>query len=430
MTVTTLPTGPKSTVRSADFRLLAFGQGLSWLGDAFQPIALAVAIIGVGGSVGELGTVMTVGVIGRLVCTLLGGVWADRLPPQRIMILADLVRAAAVSGIAVMFSTGHRSLPLLCVLVAVVAGAGAFFYPAMSSLKPIVVSPQGRQSANATLTLLQTSSTVVGPATAGLVVAFAGAPMGFAINAATFLISAVSVSLIRVHAPRARRQGLLTEMRQGWIEIRGRDWLLSGVASAGVYHVANGVVLVLVQVVAIRELGGATSVGFISAAGGAGGVLGAVIALRLRPHRLLLAGFATLGLMPVWVISYVWPGMLTGVLVGAFVGFAGLTFFSICWDTALQDAIPHHVLARVSSWDILTSFVGMPVGNALAGPLSSTFGIGPVLVVCAAVMLLAGVAPLAIRSTREARSATAPAIEGSRPHTRAAEGRGVTDTNI
>jgi hypothetical protein len=48
-----------------------------------------------------------------------------------------------------------------------------------------------------------------------------------------------------------------------------------------------------------------------------------------------------------WVLGYVWPGIPTGILAGAFVGFAGLTFFSICWDTALQDAVLHNVLARV-----------------------------------------------------------------------------------
>jgi len=90
----------------------------------------------------------------------------------------------------------------------------------MSSLKPVVVAPRGRQSANATLSILQTSATVVGPAAAGLVVAFAGPVPGFAVNAATFLVSAVTVSLIRVRVPRARRQGMLIELREGWAEKR------------------------------------------------------------------------------------------------------------------------------------------------------------------------------------------------------------------
>lgn len=103
-----------------------------------------------------------------------------------------------------------------------------------------------------------------------------------------------------------------------------------------------------------------------------------------------------------------WPGVLSGVLLGAFVGFAGLTFFSICWDTALQDAIPHHLLARVSSWDILTSFVGMPLGYAMAGSLSSAFGTAAVLTGCAVVVLLAGLAPLAVRGTRDLGRVGAP----------------------
>lgn len=387
-----------------DFQLLAWGQGLSWLGNTFQPVALAVAIVAAGGTAGELGTVMAVAVVGRLVSTLFGGVWADRLPPQRVMVVSDVVRAVAVSGVAVMFATGHRSLVLLSLLVAVMSGAGAFFFPAMSSLKPILVPPERRQAANATLSLLQTGSTVVGPATAGLLVAVAGPPVGFAVNAVTYLVSAVTVSLIRVGAPRAERTGMLSELRAGWAEIRRHNWLFWGVVAAGVYHVANGVVLVLVQVVAVRDLGGATAVGFISTAEGVGGLLGGLVAMRLRPRRLLLAGFSALSLMPVWVASYVWPGVLTGVMAGAVVGFAGLTFFAVCWETALQDHVPHHLLARVASWDILTSFVGMPLGNALAGPLADRLGLHPVLLGCALCLLVAGVAPLALRSTRVLRA--------------------------
>jgi MFS family permease len=390
-----------------DFRLLAGGQGLSWLGNTFQPVALAVAIVVAGGTAGELGTVMAVAVVGRLVCTLFGGVWADRVAPQRIMVMSDVVRALAVSGVALMFGTGHRSLLLLSLLVAVMSGAGAFFFPAMSSLKPMLVPAERRQAANATLSLLQTGSTVVGPAMAGLLVAFAGAPIGFGVNAVTYLVSAVTVALIRVDAPRAQRTGMLHELRAGWVEIRRHDWLFWGVVAAGVYHVANGVILVLVQVVAVRDLGGATAVGFISTAEGVGGVIGGLVAMRFRPRRLLLAGFSALGLMPVWAAAYVWPGALTGVMAGAVVGFAGLTFFGVCWETALQDHVPHHLLARVASWDILTSFVGMPLGNALAGPLADRLGVHPVLLGCAVVLLVAGLSPLVVPGTRALRAQAA-----------------------
>ncbi|AGZ44723.1 MFS transporter [Actinoplanes friuliensis] len=391
-----------------DFRLLATGMSLSWLGNGFQTVALAVAVLVAGGGAGDLGLVMAASIVAMLLCTLFGGVWADRVQPQRVMVLSDAVRFVATAGITVMFGSGSYHLPVLCALAVVSAGAGAFFEPAMTTLKPMLVSVDRRQHANATLSLLKTGAAVLGPAIGGLTVAQFGATAGFAVNAASFLASLVAAALIRARAERGIRSGMLTELGAGWREIRARDWLLTGVLAAAVYHVANGVVLVLVQVVAIEQLGGARSAGFIAAAEGLGGVVGATIAMRWRPVRLLRAGGFTLLLMPFWALAYVWPGLLTAVLAGAVLGYAGLTFFSVAWDTALQDHIPHGVLARVSSWDLLTSFLAMPIGNALAGPLSEAFGINRVLVVCAVVLFGAGLAPLFLRSTRTLTRRTSP----------------------
>jgi MFS family permease len=392
---------------SRDFRLLVGGQGLSWLGDAFQPIALSFAVISSGGSATDLGLVLACGVVARLACTLVGGVWADRLPPQTIMVAADLLRAAAAGALAVLYLPGvvagpgeQHPLALLCAVVAMFGGAGAFFFPAMSSLKPMLVAPDQRRSANAVLNGVQTASLTVGPAAAGVLIAAFGAPFGFMVNALSFVASAVTVVLIRARAPRAVRVGFLAELRGGFAAVRSRDWLFWGVVAAAAYHVANGVVLVTVNVIALRDLGGPSAVGLISAAEGLGGVIGSVVAMRARPRRPLVAGFLTLGLMPIWVMAYVWPGTLTGVLLGAVVGYSGLMFFGVCWETAIQNHVPHDLLARVSSWDILTSFVGMPLGQVMAGFLTDRFGTHPVLTACAAVILVAGVGPLVVRGTR------------------------------
>lgn len=386
-----------------DFRLLLTGQGLSWLGDAFQPIALAVAIVGAGGSASDLGLVLAAGMVARLLCTLAGGVWADRLRPQTVMITADLVRAAAVGGMAVLFTGGHRSLVGLSILSAVLGGAAAFFGPSFVSLRPLLTPTEKRQSANATINLLQSATQVVGPAAGGLLVATAGPVPAFTLNAVTFSLSAVTVALVRAVAVRGERRGMLSELREGWYEIRSRDWLLAGLVSAGVYHVAFGAVFVLAQVVAIRELGGASAVGFIATACGVGGLLGGFLALRAHPRRPLAVGFASLGLMPVYVLSYVWPALLPVVLLAAAVAFAGLMFFSVVWDTALQDGVPHRVLARVSSWDIMVSFIGVPLGNAVAGPLAQAYGERTVLTYAAVIVGLAGVGPLLVGGVRHQR---------------------------
>jgi MFS family permease len=384
----------------SDFRLLATGMTLSWLGGGFQTVALGVAILAAGGGAGDLGLVMASSVVAMLACTLFGGVWADRLQPTRVMVLSDLVRFGATGAMALMFALDAYQMPLLCGLAAVAAGAGSFFAPAMMALKPMLVPVERRQSTNASLSLLQTVCMVVGPAVGGVVVAAFGAPVGFAVNAVSFLASMVAAMLIRARAVRAPRTGMLHELGEGWREIRSRDWLLVGVLGATVYHVANGVVLVLVQVVAIERLGGAHAVGLIASAEGLGGVIGAAIAIRWRPRRLLRAGWLTLLLMPLWALAYVWPGVLIAIMVGAVVGYAGLSFFGVAWETAIQDHVPHRSLGKVASWDQLTSFIAMPVGNALAGPLAQAYGINPVLVACAMVFLVASLAPLFVRGSR------------------------------
>ena len=384
----------------SDFRLLATGQTLSWIGNGFQTVALAVAIVRAGGGAGDLGIVMACSFGALLVCSLFGGVWADRLQPQRIMVVSDLIRLLAAAAMAVMFAAGGYHLPLLCALVAVSSGAGSFFNPAMTALRPLLVPASRLQAANAKLSMLQTGSSVAGPALGGLTVAAFGAPAGFAVNAVSFLASMAACLLLRARATRGPRSSMLHELGAGWREISGRDWLLGGLFGASVYHIANGVILVLVQVIAIERLGGASAAGFIAAAEGLGGVIGAAVALRFKPRRLLRAGWLTLLLMPLWSMAYVWPATLVAVLVGAVIGWSGLIFFDVAWETAIQDRVPQSALGRVASWDTLTSFIALPIGNALAGPLSSRFGLNPVLTVCSAILLVAAASQLLIPGVR------------------------------
>lgn len=391
-----------------DFRLLATGQTLSWIGNGFQTVALAVAVVRAGGGAGDLGLVMACSVTAMLACSLIGGVWADRLQPQRVMVGSDLVRLFGALAMAAMFAGHAYHLWLLCGLAAISSGAGSFFTPAMTALRPLLVPADRRQQANATLSMLQTGSAVVGPALGGVTVAAFGAPTGFAVNAASFLASMAACLMLRTRAVRGPRDSMLRELGAGWREISSRDWLIGGLFGATVYHIANGVILVLVQVIAIERLGGASAVGFIAAAEGIGGMIGAAVALRFRPRRLLRAGWLTLLLMPLWALAYVWPAVLLAVVLGAVIGYAGLFFFNVAWETALQDQVPQQALGRVASWDYLASFLAMPIGNALAGPLSHTFGTSKVLTACAGVLFLAGLSQLLIPGARNLTRAAGP----------------------
>jgi MFS family permease len=398
-------------LRSTPFRFLAAGQGLSWLGDALVTVALAVAIVQTGGSASELGVVIGAGMASRMALMLLGGVWADRLRPQRLMILCDLVRAGAQVLLALEFAQAKPSVGALCGLYVLSGAAAAFFGPALASLQPLVVPEHHRHTANAFIGLMQNVATVAGPALAGVLVATTSPSMAFVVNAGTYCVSALSLTGVRVHAARTLRRPMWTELAAGWAEMRSRDWYWKNLIGHGVWNFCYGIAAVLGPIVAIRQLGGAAAVGVIGSAIGVGGVIGGLVAMSTRPRRPLLAANSGLALTALFAGSYVWPARLWVVAACAALSTLGLAFLNACWETIMQQQFRHEVLARVSSWDMLTSFIGIPVGNAVAGPLADHLGTGRTLAVTAGLFLVASLAPLGVRSVRRLDASRARSLD-------------------
>ncbi|WP_169787675.1 MFS transporter [Luteipulveratus mongoliensis] len=394
--------------RHRDFRWLATGQGLSWLGDAFQPIALAAGVLLHDGSKTDLGIILTLSMVTRVVCMLAGGVWADRLMPQRIMVVADIVRLGAALGIAALFASGAWSVASLAALAMVSSAAGAFFMPAFIALKPNLVPTAERQTANAMLTMLQTGAMIVGSATGGALVALTGSATGFLINGVSFVASAVCVTRVRVQPVRQERTGFFDELRGGLRAITSRPWLRAGILGATAYHLGNGMLLVLIPSIAIHELGGPTALGLIEAATGVGGLIGGIVAMRIKVGRPLLLAWPMLAALPLGLLSYVWPQRLAVVLMCTVAGYLALMFLEVLWETAIQHHVPQEQLARVGSWDSLLSWVIFPLGSSLAGPFADTFGTKQVFAVACSYMAVAALSPLLTRQTRELRSSSTP----------------------
>src|SRR5690606_12317996 len=122
--------------------------------------------------------------------TLAGGVWSDRLPRQRVMVAADLVRAAAQAVVSTLLITGNGQTWHLIGLAAVMGSASAFFVPANTGLMPRVVSRARLQQANALVSISQSAAHIFGPLVAGLLVATVGPGWAFAVDGASFLLSA------------------------------------------------------------------------------------------------------------------------------------------------------------------------------------------------------------------------------------------------
>jgi len=151
-------------LRGSQFRLLWAGQGISAVGDGLVSVALAFAVLRIGGSASQLGLVLATAVISRVAFLLVGGVWADRLPRQFVMLVSDLVRAAQQIVIGVLLITGVARVWHLVIGAVVFGAAAAFFQPATTGLVPETVPASGLQQANALMGLSRSATSVVGPA--------------------------------------------------------------------------------------------------------------------------------------------------------------------------------------------------------------------------------------------------------------------------
>jgi MFS family permease len=370
-----------------EFRLLWLGQATSALGTSLVPVALAFAVIGLTGSASALGIVLSAGLVSRVVLLLFGGVVADRLPRQSLMLGADLLRTGSQGVVAVLLITGNAQIWQLVVLLALFGAGDAFFSPASTGLVPDVVRAGRLQQANALMSLSRSLCWVVGPTIAGLLVAGVGPGWAFAIDAATFAVSSASLALL--HLPRTvngtSRGSILAELHGGWREFRRRAWVWMTVARFGISNLAIAPLFVLGPFVANESLGGATAWGLIGTAGGIGAVLGDAAALRLRPRRPLMAGGLAISLLALEPVLLVRPWPTWAVAAAAALGFGAVSFSNALWFTALHQRIPREALSRVSSYDWLGSIVFQPAGYALAGPVSVAIGIPATLLVGAAV---------------------------------------------
>jgi MFS family permease len=371
------------------FRLLWTGQATSAIGDGLISVALAFAVLRIGGTASELGAVLAAGLVTRIALLLIGGVWADRLPRQMIMLTSDLIRAGQQLVVGILLVTGTARLWHLVLGSIIYGAAAAFFQPASTGLVPATVTAPCLQQANALMGLSRSTSSVAGPLLAGILVAWIGPGWVFIINGATFLVSAASLAMLDVArvAP-AKRQSFLRDLGAGWHQLAIRRWYWINLCSHGLWNFAIASFFVLGPIVASRRLGGAWAWGLISACLGIGSVLGGLITLRLQPSRPLVAANLALTPAALPLLALAVPLPVAAIGLGCVVAFCGLTFLNEVWTATMQQLIPREVLSRVDSYDWLISLIAMPAGYAIAGPAAQRFGIGATLAAAAALIAI------------------------------------------
>jgi MFS family permease len=394
-----------------EFRLLFAGRVVSGLGNNVAPVGLAFAILRLTGSKSDLGIVLAARQVPQVVFLLFGGVIADRLPRNRVMVGSSLVSGASQATVAALLLTGHAQIATLALLAGVNGGASAFFFPASQGIIPQVVPVEQRQQAIALLRLGLNATSIAGPAVGGALVAATSPGWALAVDAASFAAGAAFILAMELPAT-LRMEGtrLLGELHDGWREFRSRTWLWAIVLQFSILNAAvSGVRDVLGPVQADRHLGGAGPYGVIVSAAAAGFVVSGVMMLRWRPQRMLLV--ATLAILTEVVQPVLWgfPAAVWALMAGGFLMGFGIEIFGVLWDTTMQQQIPEEKLSRLYAYDMLGSIALMPVGLAVVGPIATVVGIRATCWGAAALVVLATLPVLAVREVRELRRDSAAA---------------------
>lgn len=390
-------------LRGGAFRLLFAGQAISSLGDRLVPVSLAFAVLDLTGSVTDLGIVLGAQTGALLLFVLLGGVWADRLPRQRVMLASDAVRCLAQGASAVLLLNGGAHVWQLAGLQAVYGGAEGFFAPAATALVAQILEPDDLQQANALLGLSASAAAIAGPALAGVIVTTLGPGWALAGDAATFLVSGACLSLMRVSPLlAATRTSMLGELRAGWRAFRSRTWLwVTALYFTLFLALVYSPLQVLGPQVARSSLGGPGAWAAISTALGIGAAAGGALGLRWRPRHPLRAAFLVFLLAgPALFALLAAHAPLPLIIATALVDGSSGSLFNAFWFTAQQREVPARELSRVSSWDYLGSLALQPLGLAASGPVAVAVGVSATLYGAGVLFVVLVLAVLAVPAVR------------------------------
>jgi len=387
-------------LRHRNFRLLVTGAAVSALGNAITPVALAFAVLDLGGSASELGLVVAAFALAEVLTTLLGGVLGDRMS-RRLMMSGSAAGSAVVQAVvAGSLVLDLATIPLLTVLGVLTGCLSALSQPSASAMTRLTVPGDVLARAIALRSLLQTTASMVGFAVGGLLVAAIGSGWAIGVDAVTFAVAAVCFAALRVEqAPAVAGSTMLRDLREGFAEVRTRPWLWICILMALVYHLMFGGAQGVVGPIVVGEGIGRQAWGFALGAMMVGFMAGGLLCLRWHPRRGLFYGSLFLCLTPLFPLAMV-SDQLWIILVGAFLHGFGLQVFDVQWNASIQEQVPDDKLSRVYSVDIAGSFVARPLGLALTGPLAQAVGFDRWLCIVAGVMLVAEIAPFLSRDVR------------------------------
>ncbi|MYV99790.1 MFS transporter [Streptomyces sp. SID3343] len=424
-------------------RRLMIGRTFAALATALIPTTLTLAVVHTGAAT-DLGLVLSCELLPMLLLLPVAGVVADRFPPQRIVLVADLVRAAAQLAIGAELLAGAVRIPDLAVLSAITGVAVAFGTPVVRTLVVALVPEAQRLRINARLGVAVGLAGMAAPAAAGGLMLVVGAGWSSLLTGVLFVASATTLGGLRQepgarvepiehaeHAELAKpvtptepteptepptdpmpatKKDFLGELRAGWAEARRHPWFLANVFGHGVWHFAAGFLLTLGPLIAVSHLGGNTAWVIIAQVGTVGMLIGVWSAARLPIRRPLFAVAIGASVYAFPLVAFALRLPMPVVAGAYFVAMLGLGVLIPLWETLMQRGIPPESLGRVGSFDALISFAARPLGLAVAAPIAAVVGTTAPLLIGAVLVVAANLLLLLLPSVRELPKPAAEAV--------------------
>jgi predicted MFS family arabinose efflux permease len=391
-----------------DFRFLLADRLVAPAAVGFSMVGVSFAVLNITGSTADLSYVLAAQIAPMLVFSLVSGVAADRFPPQRVIIAANLISLVGEGTFGLLVLTGRPPLWAM-ILLEVLNGTGsALFYPASQALLPQLVPGTLLQEASSISRLAMNSGIMAGSAVGGLLVAAAGP--GWALTLCAIGLTGTVPLLLAIRGTRAtergpHKPGMITELRDGWTEFRSHTWLWATVIQFCLVMMAfNGSFLVLGPVVARLHLGGPAAWGAITASDALGLIAGGLVSLRYTPRRPMLFVVLTGGAMAISPLALALVLPLPVVCVVACALGVLLEVMMVQWTVQMATRIPSDKLARVTSYDALGSMAAMPIGALAAGPLAAAIGVSSTQFAAAALILVVSALCLIPRDIRTIRN--------------------------
>jgi MFS family permease len=410
---------------NGSFSALWTGQLISMFGDRVHQIALAFLVLGLTNSLVAVAFVFVAASLPNLLLSPVAGALVDRWNQRDVLIVSDLLRAAAVLVIPVAAIT---NVLLVYPLVFVVTSISIFFRPARVAVLPRIVGRDELLTANSAMWTGETLADVIGYPLAGIFVAFLGPAIALAfwIDAATYAASAILIASIAIPAVQRPAKmpavesasaggdaytasGVIAEMREGFKFLRGDPVLFANTIQAAFAQVAVGSLTALMPTFVKDVVGPLTSVdpeagyAFLETSLGAGNLLGGfvigLIGMKAVKGLAINAGYILWGLC---IIAFAVSGSFAldlGILFGG--GIANMVFV-IPSQTLFQERTPPELIGRVVSFRFALVFGSLTMAMAAGGLLAQIVGIVGVLVLGGLVSLVAGLAGLLVPAMRDA----------------------------